>query len=595
VRGLKATGRVLARAPTWHEQRIAEIHAALSSAPENWEGADPPGAYRVFNGLSNDDQIKIYRGLKAADRKKLEENLDKTTGDRSRMYQAIQQAKSIAADASAGRWWTEKSNEIGWAIRQGKFAEFPEGAYWILNGHNEAARTRIIGTLLDAFHLDDLLAHEAEAVSAGVPNVKSIVDEARKARGRFKTPPREKPRYVPATADLDHLRDAAQALRAALPSYVQERDSIAVAVGLAQMSDGSLHLVYATSQNKTSPALRTTADAVHATAWNAEPRELQPTKVGPSGRKRRVSGRGPHGSPTDAEQIMIEAAIANDVDLIAVAPSIPACADCAEALKAEGIIIVNPAMSGETPEESRRLREDVEKVAPMAVREQWAQRGRQFVKVATDPANRLNANQMYQIWLRYWMDRQHEAHDAFERLDNRLRAEAGSDLSKYTEKRMRFDKGLTSALGPEYEALFERQQATDYVISELRAVKDWLEQYVDGMKRSVTFPQVNAKALEIARAKTWFRQYMAPLILFALAGPAAASRSGASSAAQASAAEEANAAGQARGPRVQVEPPRLRVPEPPPRLRVGPAGAEAAEELAPESAPALKQQKAPLP
>jgi hypothetical protein len=84
--------------------------------------------------------------------------------------------------------------------------------------------------------------------------------------------------------------------------------------------------------------------------WDAEPRERQPTKVSPSGRKRRVSGRGPLGSPTDAEQLMIEAAIANDAYVSAIAPSIPACGDCVLALKDEGIMLVNPLAASESPD-----------------------------------------------------------------------------------------------------------------------------------------------------------------------------------------------------------------------------------------------------
>jgi hypothetical protein len=194
--GNRAVGQVLARsdrrllrALSWHQQRAAEIHAGL--AAENWEGVDPPGAYRVFNGLSNDDQIKVYRLLGKDDRKKLEDNLDKTTGDRARMYQAIQEARAGAAGGSAtGDWWRDKAEEVHWAIRCDKFVNYAveederthgrsQGAYWILSNHNDAARKRLM-TFLDAESLDALLAHATEADP--IPGSDDIIRYAKEAR-----------------------------------------------------------------------------------------------------------------------------------------------------------------------------------------------------------------------------------------------------------------------------------------------------------------------------------------------------------------------------------------------------------------------------
>ncbi|WP_028065481.1 hypothetical protein [Solirubrobacter soli] len=150
-------------------------------------------------------------------------------------------------------------------------------------------------------------------------------------------------RYVPAAADLEHLRAVAGQLRAGLPASQRNRDSIAIAVGLAETSDGGLTLVYTTSQNYSSPGVNTAAQSAGAVRLLADPRVEAPRSVNPkTGRSRRVSGRGVHGSPTDAEQLLIEAAMAGDLELIAVAPSLAACPDCARALRAEHVTIVDP-------------------------------------------------------------------------------------------------------------------------------------------------------------------------------------------------------------------------------------------------------------
>lgn len=81
--------------------RVHQIREALKES--NWDNADPPGAYFIFNGLSKEDMGEVYNALSLAERKSLEDNLDKTGFDRARMYQVIQQAKA------GGTWWREKS------------------------------------------------------------------------------------------------------------------------------------------------------------------------------------------------------------------------------------------------------------------------------------------------------------------------------------------------------------------------------------------------------------------------------------------------------------------------------------------------------
>jgi hypothetical protein len=161
----------------------------------------------------------------------------------------------------------------------------------------------------------------------------------RHAPGQRSEPLHAAARYVPVQADLTHLRDLARQMRAALPP--RKRNSTTVAVGLVQ--DGEhLFLVYSVNQNDNRPPLQSAAAALQLTYWGATPRVEPPQSVNAQGRRRPVSGRGEHGSPTDAEQLMIEAALANDMRIIAIAPSRPACSDCVPALAAERIIVVAP-------------------------------------------------------------------------------------------------------------------------------------------------------------------------------------------------------------------------------------------------------------
>jgi hypothetical protein len=140
--------------------------------------------------------------------------------------------------------------------------------------------------------------------------------------------------------------------------------------------------------------------------------------------------------------------------------------------------------------------------------------------VASDPKNTLNSVQMYQLWMGYWVAEQNHAVEELKRLEGVLRA---ADLNAYVEKRMLFDKGKTDALGPAYESA-TRRLATCNFITELRDVRAWLETYVDGMHKTVTMQQVNQKALEIARAKAWFRTWMEPIILAVIAFGSSAPR-----------------------------------------------------------------------
>jgi hypothetical protein len=170
------------------------------------------------------------------------------------------------------------------------------------------------------------------------------------------------------------------------------------------------------------------------------------------------------------------------------------------------------------------LREDIEKVSSEDVRAQWASRRDSFIKVASDPDNKLKALQMYQIWLHFWIDEQAVDVANFQVVEKKTRD--SMDPVVYVDKRMDFDKGKRNALGAEFEAAADRKDAAAFLFSCVREVHDWLENYVDEMHKRVTMRQVNEKALEIARAKQMFQEIFAPVILGAIALGSSGSQGG---------------------------------------------------------------------
>ena len=144
-----------------------------------------------------------------------------------------------------------------------------------------------------------------------------------------------------------------------------------------------------------------------------------------------------------------------------------------------------------------KRRKEIQAVADNQVRASWATRKDDFLAVAADPSNALNAHQMYQIWMRYWVDRQHEAYPDAKRLEEALRKQ---DPVAFLEKKPKFDAGKRGVFPADYEAAADRLAAANYYSSYLVGVHDWLEIYVDGMGKRVTIYQVNEKAVELIKA-----------------------------------------------------------------------------------------------
>jgi len=91
--------------------------------------------------------------------------------------------------------------------------------------------------------------------------------------------------------------------------------------------DGYQMLVYTASNQKTSPGIEAAAKRLGIARWDVDPG---------------IKGRGAVGAPADAEQIVRLAAIQQEAELLAAAPSRVACTDCASLLIGEGVKYISP-------------------------------------------------------------------------------------------------------------------------------------------------------------------------------------------------------------------------------------------------------------
>lgn len=160
------------------------------------------------------------------------------------------------------------------------------------------------------------------------------------------------------------------------------------------------------------------------------------------------------------------------------------------------------------------LRTTIPAIAAGDIRANWASRKQDFLAAASDPSNTLGSGQLYQIWLRYWMDEQAAARAEFEPLD----AAEKSDLNRYSDKLPKFRAGVRGVFSPGYEAASDRLTAANYFGSYLIGVRDWLETYVDDMHRHVTLEAVNRQAVVLIKARE-FRLAILNFVLALAGGP----------------------------------------------------------------------------
>ena len=219
-----------------------------------------------------------------------------------------------------------------------------------------------------------------------------------------------------------------------------------------------------------------------------------------------------------------------------------------------------------------------------------------------DPANphhTLTAREMYGLWQKYWVVRRNRAESRFEEV--RLNVWR-KDASAYARGTDRFELGHRDALGPEYRAAADERDVCQYMLSAKDQVHVWIEAQ-ETLGKPVTLEQVDAQAVEEAKALGFRRAWIDPVVLSVLAaatypgGPVRSPATGGGPAAQGPRAAgpvrlagPAEPAGPARsvGPAEPVGPARPVGPAQPvgaaePVGRAEPAGR--AEPVAPEAPP----------
>ncbi len=147
---------------------------------DNWASADPPGAYYVLNGLAMEDMVRAYYAYSRRLTARSSAITSMSTAPRSTAL-GFTVHSVVAATNPGEKFFQEISERIHWAIRTGRFVEYPEGAFWIINPLNEQDTARIM-RFLDRDHLDELIANRENAAASGVPNALRIVREANNRR-----------------------------------------------------------------------------------------------------------------------------------------------------------------------------------------------------------------------------------------------------------------------------------------------------------------------------------------------------------------------------------------------------------------------------
>lgn len=128
--------------------------------------------------------------------------------------------------------------------------------------------------------------------------------------------------------DILEMQGLARRFRDAIPE--SSRGFKTVAIGLVRDSEGVEFYVWSANRNWTHPNLERLADQTGVMRVDPYPGSL------------RARGRGDVGAPEDAEQVMMEGALQNDLEVIALIPSRPACPDCVDAAAAENILLLDP-------------------------------------------------------------------------------------------------------------------------------------------------------------------------------------------------------------------------------------------------------------
>jgi hypothetical protein len=169
------------------------------------------------------------------------------------------------------------------------------------------------------------------------------------------------------------------------------------------------------------------------------------------------------------------------------------------------------------PTGAAELVEEIEAVPATDIGRQWKAKRGKFLAVAYDSKNNLNGNQLFQIWLQFWMEQLSKALAD----EKAARTKVWSrDNVEYANNMNLFQLGKRDALGPEYQEAADRVDAARSHLSCAVELQNWLETRVDVAHDHLTLVKIEYKALEIAKGQAQFQKWIEP-VLFAILGWAA--------------------------------------------------------------------------
>lgn len=138
-----------------------------------------------------------------------------------------------------------------------------------------------------------------------------------------------------------------------------------------------------------------------------------------------------------------------------------------------------------------KYRDEVHRMDSQQIYSEWEAGKEAFVEAASSPNHGLNADQLFEIWLRHWDGRWKAGRETSHRI---VKREADADWGEYYSKIVRFDAGERDALGPEYARAVADEAAADAMFRQSLYVKELLWA-ADSAGRSFTLAELNHLAL----------------------------------------------------------------------------------------------------
>lgn len=137
------------------------------------------------------------------------------------------------------------------------------------------------------------------------------------------------------------------------------------------------------------------------------------------------------------------------------------------------------------------LREQVWHMTPQEIYSQWESGKTDFVAVASSPTHTLKAEQVHQIWIRYWGERFEHGEATRIRIAKR---EWAADFDKYYDKIVHYHAGERNAMGKEFADAYEEEETGRAMLRQ----SVWGMEYLraaDMAGKCVTLGELNKLAL----------------------------------------------------------------------------------------------------